>query len=172
MKYMQFRKDVHTKVMSDDWNQYPWVSQVIDSWLTVFYAGGPLHLGEIEELPDKSNCIKCPWHSWKFNITTGECIFPGHPSNKRLTVYPIRLNKDEIRIGFPRIAKKYFQTPPWVLSVADTDNRIDELHVTLFNLIWESRVKNSALHSQLELVGWLWLQVLSSTISLRQGLGL
>ena len=26
------------------------------------HAGGPLHLGDIEVLPDKSLCVRCPWH--------------------------------------------------------------------------------------------------------------
>ena len=26
------------------------------------HAGGPLHLGDIEMLPDRSLCVRCPWH--------------------------------------------------------------------------------------------------------------
>ena len=26
------------------------------------HAGGPLHLADIEILPDKSLCVRCPWH--------------------------------------------------------------------------------------------------------------
>jgi len=26
-----------------------------------FHAGGPLALGDIEELPDGKACLKCPW---------------------------------------------------------------------------------------------------------------
>jgi len=77
------------------------------------HQGGPLELGEIEELPDKSShCIKCPWHSWKFNIVTGDCVFPDHQSNKRLTVYPVTSEKEEIRIGFSQLSPKCFQDPP------------------------------------------------------------
>lgn len=26
-----------------------------------FHAGGPLALGDVEELPDGRSCLKCPW---------------------------------------------------------------------------------------------------------------
>ena len=32
------------------------------------HAGGPLHLGDIEVLPDMSLCVKCPWHKWTFCV--------------------------------------------------------------------------------------------------------
>jgi len=35
------------------------------------HAGGPLHLGDIEMLPDKSLCVKCPWHKWTFCVARG-----------------------------------------------------------------------------------------------------
>merc|ERR550519_2421239 len=35
------------------------------------HAGGPLYEGEIEELPDKSLCVKCPWHKWTFCVSGG-----------------------------------------------------------------------------------------------------
>ena len=35
------------------------------------HAGGPLHLGDIEVLPDKSLCVKCPWHKWTFCVARG-----------------------------------------------------------------------------------------------------
>jgi len=33
------------------------------------HAGGPLHLGDIEVLPDKSLCVRCPWHKWSFCVS-------------------------------------------------------------------------------------------------------
>lgn len=36
-----------------------------------FHAGGPLGIGDIEELGDKA-CILCPWHYYKIDIVTGE----------------------------------------------------------------------------------------------------
>ncbi|GAX83392.1 hypothetical protein CEUSTIGMA_g10817.t1 [Chlamydomonas eustigma] len=36
-----------------------------------FHAGGPLGIGEIEDLNGK-NCIICPWHHYKIDIETGE----------------------------------------------------------------------------------------------------
>ncbi|XP_071524899.1 uncharacterized protein [Panulirus ornatus] len=34
------------------------------------HAGGPLHIGDIETLPDQSLCVRCPYHGWKFNLKT------------------------------------------------------------------------------------------------------
>jgi len=33
------------------------------------HAGGPLHLGDIEVLPDMSLCVRCPWHKWSFCVS-------------------------------------------------------------------------------------------------------
>ena len=47
------------------------------------HAGGPLHLGDIEVLPDKSLCVKCPWHKWTFCVARGGAGGLGtSPANK------------------------------------------------------------------------------------------
>ena len=33
------------------------------------HRGGPLGQGNFEE-----NTITCPWHAWKFDVTTGTCL--------------------------------------------------------------------------------------------------
>ena len=51
------------------------------------HAGGPLHLGDIEVLPDKSLCVKCPWHKWTFCVARGGRAGlrgPGNPTRKKL----------------------------------------------------------------------------------------
>ncbi|XP_047494043.1 Rieske domain-containing protein-like [Penaeus chinensis] len=40
------------------------------------HAGGPLHIGDIEDVPGKSLCVRCPYHGWKFDLKTGEKIKP------------------------------------------------------------------------------------------------
>lgn len=45
------------------------VLHAIDS--VCFHAGGPLGIGEIEDLNGKS-CIVCPWHHYKIDLTSGD----------------------------------------------------------------------------------------------------
>ena len=46
------------------------------------HAGGPLHLGDIEVLPDRSLCLRCPWHRWRFALGREVCAAP--PAARRL----------------------------------------------------------------------------------------
>ncbi|KAJ6669773.1 hypothetical protein lerEdw1_000322 [Lerista edwardsae] len=48
-----------------------------------YHAGGPLHLGEIEDISGQP-CIICPWHKYKITLSTGEGLYqavnPREPS--------------------------------------------------------------------------------------------
>ncbi|XP_067424934.1 Rieske domain-containing protein isoform X2 [Emydura macquarii macquarii] len=48
-----------------------------------YHAGGPLHLGEIEDISGQL-CIICPWHKYKITLATGEGLYqainPTEPS--------------------------------------------------------------------------------------------
>ncbi|KAM8960796.1 Rieske domain-containing protein [Pelodytes ibericus] len=44
--------------------------------LRCYHAGGPLHLGEIEDI-DGQTCIVCPWHKYKIALATGEGFYQG-----------------------------------------------------------------------------------------------
>ncbi|XP_053159831.1 Rieske domain-containing protein isoform X1 [Hemicordylus capensis] len=48
-----------------------------------YHAGGPLHLGEIEDINGQP-CIICPWHKYKIILATGEGLYqavnPREPS--------------------------------------------------------------------------------------------
>ncbi|XP_060092409.1 Rieske domain-containing protein [Heteronotia binoei] len=48
-----------------------------------YHAGGPLHLGEIEDINGQV-CIICPWHKYKITLATGEGLYqainPREPS--------------------------------------------------------------------------------------------
>ncbi|XP_030048179.1 Rieske domain-containing protein [Microcaecilia unicolor] len=39
-----------------------------------YHAGGPLHLGEIEDINGQA-CIICPWHKYKITLATGEGLY-------------------------------------------------------------------------------------------------
>jgi len=92
------------------------------------HAGGPLHLGDIEVLPDKSLCVRCPWHKWAFKVSggrrpgerfrrnlfqdvpddgtmkdcVGSCVFPPNRGERTLQVFPTQLDRRRktLKIGF------------------------------------------------------------------------
>ena len=100
--------------------------QVLATQARCPHAGGPLHLGDIEVLPDMSLCVKCPWHKWSFcvkkninsNITrrrlftgdngsrsgAGECVWPPGRGQEGVgvKVFPTRVDRRRkiIKIGF------------------------------------------------------------------------
>ena len=82
-------------------------------------SGGPLHLGDIEELPAtvtvlgnsngtsgrsdqgiSSPHIICPWHKWCFELSTGKQVRPlGRDNN--IETFPVRTDDSgRIFIGF------------------------------------------------------------------------
>ncbi|XP_063813288.1 Rieske domain-containing protein [Pseudophryne corroboree] len=44
--------------------------------LRCYHAGGPLHLGEIEDIDGKA-CVVCPWHKYKIALENGEGLYQG-----------------------------------------------------------------------------------------------
>lgn len=48
------------------------VLRAIDS--VCFHAGGPLALGDLEDVDGKA-CLSCPWHHYKITIDTGEKLY-------------------------------------------------------------------------------------------------
>ncbi|CAM1304554.1 Uncharacterised protein g3802 [Pycnogonum litorale] len=75
------------------------------------HLGGPLHLGDIEELNEMhSLCVRCPWHSWRFDLVTGKPI-NRNDGDLRAKVYPVIVNNEGvIYIGFSSISSQYFNT--------------------------------------------------------------
>jgi nitrite reductase/ring-hydroxylating ferredoxin subunit len=39
--------------------------------------------------------VTCPWHHWKFDVTTGRCCQDG---TIRAVTFPVRLDGDEIQV--------------------------------------------------------------------------
>ena len=72
------------------------------------YVGGPLHLGDIEDLGSGSPCVVCPWHKWSFDLSSGEQVWPPGRQN-HVNVYPVRISPSgRIQIGFSKINPVYF----------------------------------------------------------------
>ncbi|KAM4809366.1 Rieske domain-containing protein isoform 2-T2 [Rhinophrynus dorsalis] len=44
--------------------------------LRCYHAGGPLHLGDIEDINGQT-CVICPWHKYKIALSTGEGLYQG-----------------------------------------------------------------------------------------------
>ena len=51
---------------------------------------GPLGQGWVE-----GQAVVCPWHSWAFNVHTGQADFP---PGERVAVFPVRIEGDAILI--------------------------------------------------------------------------
>ena len=51
---------------------------------------GPLSEGWIE-----GTAVVCPWHSWAFDVSTGETLPPEHG---KVRVYPVRVEEGLVRI--------------------------------------------------------------------------
>lgn len=72
--------------------------------------GGPLHLGEIEDLGEELLAIKCPWHGWRINPTNGKVMFPEGHDLQSTVVYPVKVAEDgHLFIGFSGLDEKYFK---------------------------------------------------------------
>ena len=42
--------------------------------------------------------LRCPWHEWEYNITTGESVFD---PNVRIVSYPVSVENDDIVVTIP-----------------------------------------------------------------------
>lgn len=73
-------------------------------------TGGPLHLGDIEDMPGEGFCVRCPWHKWCFGLDSGKVIFPPGRKECALT-FPVKVEPDgTIYIGFEKFSDSFFDT--------------------------------------------------------------
>ncbi len=52
---------------------------------------GPLGQGWIE-----AGAVVCPWHSWAFDLKTGQGTYP---EDARVRVFPVRVEAGEVQVG-------------------------------------------------------------------------
>lgn len=64
----------------------------IDS--TCFHTGGPLALGDIEEVQGE-DCISCPWHSYKISLSNGAKFYQSMDMNHQNKLVPAGWKKKE-----------------------------------------------------------------------------
>ena len=60
---------------------------------TCAHRGGPLGEGSLEE-----KMITCPWHAWRFDVTTG--VSEVSPDTK-VACFPVELRGDDIYVDLP-----------------------------------------------------------------------
>lgn len=52
------------------------------------HRGGPLDEGSLE-----NGCVVCPWHGWRFDLKTGECL---NAIGEDLKRYPIEIQGTKV----------------------------------------------------------------------------
>ena len=57
---------------------------------TCVHRGGPLGEGDLE-----GSVVTCPWHGWRFNVTTGACM--NNPSS-RVASYEVKVEGTDIQV--------------------------------------------------------------------------
>lgn len=75
----------------------------IDS--TCYHAGGPLGLGDIEELLGEP-CIVCPWHMYKVTLTGGEKLYQSLEMGPDRKLVPGGWKKKEMAQRVHKVARK------------------------------------------------------------------
>ena len=72
-------------------------------------SGGPLHLGDIEELGQaKHPCVVCPWHNWKYSLLSGDIRYPAK-RGLHVNVYPVKVAADgQLFVAFKSFASDFF----------------------------------------------------------------
>jgi nitrite reductase/ring-hydroxylating ferredoxin subunit len=57
---------------------------------TCCHRDGPLGEGELE-----GHIVTCPWHGWRYNVTTGACM--NNPSAK-VEAYQVKIEGDDVKV--------------------------------------------------------------------------
>ena len=84
-----------------------WPVRVGELYIAVFVVGGAIravenhcrHLANpIDDGHVRRGCVTCPWHGWKYDLTTGEHLtaFGRKPG---LRTFPARLVGDEVQVA-------------------------------------------------------------------------
>jgi nitrite reductase/ring-hydroxylating ferredoxin subunit len=57
---------------------------------TCCHREGPLGEGELD-----GNIVTCPWHGWRFNVTTGACM--NNPS-AQVEAYEVKIEGEDVKV--------------------------------------------------------------------------
>jgi nitrite reductase/ring-hydroxylating ferredoxin subunit len=78
------------------------------------HLGGPLDLGDIEDVERSGLCVVCPWHRWTFSLRNGAIVIgdSGSGNFAALPVYPVAMDREgRISVGFTRFSSALFARP-------------------------------------------------------------
>ena len=80
------------------------------------HVGGILHAGGQED-----GIVVCPIHQWKFNVKTGQCIWPGKCA---LATYPLKVNGGDILVDVdsPSFPPKWSRSHVCHVSTVERSN--------------------------------------------------
>ncbi|KAE8635765.1 hypothetical protein XENTR_v10002727 [Xenopus tropicalis] len=82
-------------------------------------AGGPLHLGDIEDIAGQT-CVICPWHNYTIALATGEGLYQGTDP-----LDPLRTKKWFSKGVKQRIHKVNVKNGGVYVTLSDTSIRCD-----------------------------------------------
>ena len=54
------------------------------------HQGGPLAKGKLD-----GTVVTCPWHGWRFDVTTGSCM--NNPSSK-VEAYQVKIEGNDVKV--------------------------------------------------------------------------
>jgi nitrite reductase/ring-hydroxylating ferredoxin subunit len=57
---------------------------------TCCHRGGPLGDGELD-----GTTVTCPWHGWRYDVTTGKCLAPNPAMG--VQSFPVQVVGDEVK---------------------------------------------------------------------------
>ena len=58
---------------------------------TCCHRGGPLGEGDLD-----GSVVTCPWHGWRYDVTTGKCLAPA--PEKSVQSFKVTVEGDEVRV--------------------------------------------------------------------------
>ena len=61
---------------------------------TCTHQGGPLGDGKLS-----GTRLTCPWHGWRFDVRSGQCLFP--PRGTAVPSYPVRVDGADVWVALP-----------------------------------------------------------------------
>ncbi|KXS08990.1 hypothetical protein M427DRAFT_262305 [Gonapodya prolifera JEL478] len=84
------------------------------------HAGGPLELGDIEELETTSGrpAVRCPLHSYDFDLVTGECFF----ADRRLQHVDAQAFRTSVRFHAPKPATGDVSEPSEIAAAENSNS--------------------------------------------------
>jgi len=93
------------------------------------HAGGPLHLGDLEELPLGCLGLRCPWHGWTFEVgrkSVSRVLFPENGSLSQVESKGMRNEVQNLDMGgqaqirIEKLGRNKYKAVKTNMSVAQT----------------------------------------------------